>query len=352
VGSIVEKEIDATPERYVALRVTPVSGEPSLGQPIYRYISNKAAAFARTPASGAVLGKLREELERLMGPRFDAVAFAPMETYSQRLSTFSISRIEFTSEPGIRIPALLYQPSPSSGSCVIYASGDVTAVGGVFDGDDDASGGQEPDNPLSPFARKMVERGVTVLAVDVRGIGLTSPAASRRDYRGKYEHLHNSDVALANMAWSLGESLIAMRVKDLLRAIEFGSQFGKVHLAGVDMGAIWAIFAGALDSRVASVSVQGVLASFRMLAERARFLHSPSQFVPGLLKWMDLPQIAGLIAPRPLAILNVLNQEKELLELGTARKAFEWTSEVYRSLGAERSLTIAASRELSDFVKL
>jgi hypothetical protein len=67
---------------------------------------------------------------------------------------------------------------------------------------------------------------------------------------------------------------------------------------------------------------------------------------------MDLPQIAGLIAPRPLAILNVLNQEKELLELGTARKAFEWTSEVYRSLGAERSLTIAASRELSDFVKL
>jgi pimeloyl-ACP methyl ester carboxylesterase len=63
--------------------------------------------------------------------------------------------------------------------------------------------------------------------------------------------------AIANMAWSLGESLFAMRVKDLLRAVEFGSQFGNVHLVGLDMGALWAIVAAALDPGIASVSTQG-----------------------------------------------------------------------------------------------
>lgn len=346
-----EAETEITAERYTSLRVTPAYGEPTLGQPIYKYISNVVSQFeAGTPPSLATTTRLRTELQRLIGSRYTPGSFAAAETYSQLLGTFRISRVEFASEPGIRIPAILYRPLKPSSSCVVYANGDVTAVGGDSDNNDD-SPEPEVEDPLYALARRMVNKGVTVLAVDVRGIGLTRPTAPRRDYRGKYEHLHNSDVAIANMAWSLGESLFAMRVKDLLRAVEFGSQFGNVHLMGLDMGALWAVVAAALDPGIVSVSSQSGLASFRMLVEHGRFLHSPSQFIPGILRSMDLPQIAALVAPRRLSVLSPVDHMKMALNPDDARKTYEWTRVAYQLRGAERNFFIGGDRDLADVVE-
>jgi pimeloyl-ACP methyl ester carboxylesterase len=343
-------EAEITPERYSSLRVTPTSGQQALGQPIYGYVSNVVSQLGPgNPPSLADLTKLRTDLQKVIGPRYARASFGAVETYSQLLGTFRISRLEFTSESGIRIPAILYRPLQEASSCFVYAAGDVTSVGEDFDDDDDSP---EPDaeNPLYAFARKMVDRSVTVLAVDVRGIGLTRPAAPRRDYRGKYEHMHNSDVAIANMAWSLGESLFAMRVKDVLRAVEFASQYGRVHLVGLDMAALWALVAAALDPGIVSVSLQGGLASFRMLAEHGRFLHSPSQFIPGMLKSMDLPQIAALIAPRRLSILSSVDHMMVALNPDDARMTYEWTRVVYQLYGADLNFRIGEDKNLADAV--
>ena len=345
------EETEAVIERYTALRVTPSASRSDLGEPIYRYILEKSS---RSEAKVRTSAALRGQVEKLIGSRLANVPFDTTVTYSQQLSGFRISQIEFTSEPGIRIPALLYRPSRESRSCVVCADGDATSVGEDFDDDDDNPVSSQTDATKQPYetARKLVDRGVTVLVVDVRGLGMTRPNASRRDYRGKYEHLHNSDVALANMAWSLGESLFAMRVKDLLRAVEFGTQFGKVHLAGVYMGALWATFAAALDARIASVSIQNGLTSFRSLAEHGRFAHSPSQFVPGILKQMDIPTVAGLIAPRPLAILDPVDHDKQIIGLSETRRKFASTAAAYQALRAEKHFAIHTGQDLAEIVRL
>jgi pimeloyl-ACP methyl ester carboxylesterase len=233
----------------------------------------------------------------------------------------------------------------------VYTTGDVTNF--VSKPDDDLggpAGNNDPDDPSDGFAIAQLRKGYTVLSVDVRGLGRTSPAASRRDFRGPYEHLHNSDVALANMAWFLGDSLFAMLVRDLLRAAEYASQFGRVRLAATGMGAPWALFAGAVDPRIASVSIQGGLVSYRIMTEHGRYMQATGQFIPGVLKSFDLPEVASLIAPRPLAILDPTDHRKIPVDPSVAKLIYSPTERAYKKLNASNDFKLVFGEQLEDHV--
>ena len=141
-----------------------------------------------------------------------------------------------------------------------------------------------------------------------------------------------------------------MRVRDLLRAVDYASQFGRVQLAASDMGALWALFAGAMDTRIASVSIQRGLASYRMLTGHGRYMQATSQFLPGVLKYFDVPQVAGIIAPRPLAILDPADHMKMPVTPDIATQVYLPVQAAYQNVNASKQFKILFHAELEDQV--
>lgn len=336
---------EAIAEPYAALRVS----ESPVGRSIYSIIRSRAASLPpRREPTPAGLALLRKELGELIVWPANHGPLSEREVSTVRLDGYWLSHVEFLSDPSIYISAQVYRPNQSNGECALYVAGDVTQLVSVND-DDPSAQEAEPDinDAAYNFARGLVRGGTTVVVADVRGIGLTQPRASRRDYRGSYEHLHNSDVALANMAWSLGNSLFFMRVRDVLRAVEYGSRYGRVRLAGAGMGALWSLYAAAVEPRVESVVVQDGLLSYRTLTSHVRFMHSISQFIPGVLQRFDLPQVAGAIAPRPLTMLDPVDHMQNVADPDVANAAYEWTRLAYTNTRASELFRIAFGEKLA-----
>jgi len=315
-------ETDVIPELRSVLRT------PNPGKSIYTLIRERAASVP--PATVSVA-----ELKQLIRP-FSTPHQTPRILSSENVGSIRQDRLQLPSEPGIWLPAVLNHPAKPNGRIVVYAAGDVTAL--------DPTGGDDDGEPPPPdrTAPRLAAKGFTVLSVDVRGIGAAAPRIPRRGFRVPYHHLMNRDMAFDMMAWSLNDSLFAMRVRDVLRALDFAAGTGdEVWLAGRDMGAQWALFAAALEPRVKGVVTQNGLASWRMLLEHDRYQQASSQFHWGILTKCDLPQVAATIAPRPVVILSPADHNRRTMQLTQAEG-------IYRQNAKQGSLKISVSGDIVD----
>jgi cephalosporin-C deacetylase-like acetyl esterase len=363
-GAVVETEVAA--EKYESLLIAGLADmkadgvqdasreNPQLGKSVYSMIAERARNLPplRTP-SGSDLAQVKDDIGKVVGMPAARVPLDAREISSDRLEGYTLARVEFVSEPGIYVPAPFYRAAHPINECVVYVEGDVITLAADDDDDDGPPKTKASDRASAQeIAQILARKGYDVLLADVRGMGATRPRVSRRDLRGPWEHLHGSDAALANLAGSLGDSLLAMRVRDVLRAVEYAAQFGKVHVAGVDMGAVWALFAGALDPRIESVTIQRGLASYRSLMDHGRYSQAVSQFVPGILQRFDLPQVAGAIAPRRLTIIDPTGHMDAAEPIGAdiAEDVYSWTEVAYMTADAGDRFQVVFGEEWQEHV--
>ena len=78
----------------------------------------------------------------------------------------------------------------------------------------------------------------------------------------------------------------------------------RVGVTGVSTGGLLALSAAVMEPRIAAASVQGIFGSMRVSFIRDRHRHCKCGAIPGLLPNFDLPELALLVAPRPLHISN------------------------------------------------
>ena len=62
--------------------------------------------------------------------------------------------------------------------------------------------------------------------------------------------------------------------------------------------------------------------------------------LPGVLKLADIPQLAALVAPRPLLVREPSWASGDLLSATEAARQFAWTRQVYRVCRAESALQL------------
>jgi len=121
-----------------------------------------------------------------------------------------------------------------------------------------------------------------------------------------------------------------------------------VHLIGRGIGALWSLYAAALDTRVKALVAHGGLLSYRALASVDRYLTESSVFIRDVLTHFDLPQVAAAVADRPLTIIAPRGPMNQEVEASQARDAYQWTSEVYANLGVSGHFQVSPrSEELS-----
>jgi cephalosporin-C deacetylase-like acetyl esterase len=136
----------------------------------------------------------------------------------------------------------------------------------------------------------LARSGVTVCAPDVRGVGDLVAEVGRGAPRYTVSHASEQNYAWASLI--LGQSLLGQRVIDLLAVVRALAP-ARISLAAQGKMTIAALFAAALDPRIDTLYLAGGLASYKHLLLVEEYSHPFSNFVPSILKYTDLPEMAG-----------------------------------------------------------
>jgi dienelactone hydrolase/pimeloyl-ACP methyl ester carboxylesterase len=197
---------------------------------------------------------------------------------------YSIRKLVFETEPGILLPALWFEPTKVSNERELLVRV-----------------GFEPTGTLlsrRQWAEQSVKQGRRVLIVDLRGMGETSPQA-----RGPF----GPDSKEAFLGLHLGRPLLGQRVNDLLSVIAaLGAEAGDgVALIAGGTACLIGLHAAALEPRITSLELLSMTISWSDVARSRVTRDQLASVVPGALEFYDTPDIAALVAPRPLNILGM-----------------------------------------------
>lgn len=278
---------------------------------------------ASQPASPAEIARLIDyrRIEQPLGIR---------AIVTTRRRHYQIEKLEFLSEPGIYIPAWVFLPDQRQpGPAILYVD----------------QAGKEAEGLEFGLLEELARSGRVVVAVDVRGAGATKPPY-QDGWPGEFGHLFSVETAMTYMAWFMDRSLFGMRVQDVVRSVDYMLSRADVEKSGVQAigrgeGALWVLFAAALDPRIQSIVAERGLVSYDSLTKVDRYRHSAGIFIRDVLKHFDLPQVAASVAPRRLTLLSPLDPMKNPVALPEAEQVYHTARRAYQVAGAADRLRIA-----------
>jgi len=277
--------------------------------------------------------RLRAKLVELLGG-FPSER-APLKFATLEVRDFPKYRREkflFTSRKGVSVLGYLLTPA---GARPPYAT--VICVPGHGRGVDDIVGidseGRDRTNKAGyqhDFAIQTVEHGMAAVAIEPLGFGC------RRDPAAKKKGLGTSSCQpAAGAALLFGETMIAWRVWDVMRTIDWietrkDLDARRVGCMGISGGGTCTVFATALEPRIRAALVSGYLNTFR--DSILSLAHCMDNYVPGILHWAEMYDVAGLIAPRPLFVES--GERDDIFPIEASRASFARVKQVYEVFGA------------------
>ncbi len=200
---------------------------------------------------------------------------------------YTIQKLALETEPGITVPVLLLVPARGEPRkpAVIHLNSQGKAADAAPNGDLEA----------------LALAGRVVLAPDARGWGETRTPGGRSGYGAAWQ--------TAMRAILVGKNLPAMQVYDVLRAFDYLASRPNVDPARISVlgkhgGGPVALIAAALEPRFARIAVESAVPSYMEIVRAPLHENSTGLIVPGILRDMDLPDLAQQIAPRPLWVVD------------------------------------------------
>jgi dienelactone hydrolase len=283
--------------------------------------------------------QLRAKVAELVGG-FPSAA-APLQPQTLEVREFPAYRREklvFYSRPGLAVLGYLLTPRASSTEVPGAPYPVVICIPGHGRGVDDIVGidAQGHDRTTRQgyqydFALQVVEHGMAALALEPMAFGC------RRDPLTRHKGAESTACQpSAGAALLLGQTMIGWRVYDVMRAIDWiGTRreldAGRIGCMGISGGGTCTTFAAALDTRIRVAMISGYLNTFR--DSIMSLSHCIDNYVPGILNWAEMYDVAGLIAPRPLFVESGLKDE--IFPITASRASFARVRKVYQVFGTE-----------------
>lgn len=180
------------------------------------------------------------------------------------------------------------------------------------------------------FAVQSVERGHVTLALEMLGFGRRRDPAARDRGKGT-----SSCQPAAGAALLLGETMAGWRTWDALRALDLLAGRPEVDparlaLIGISGGGTVGLYTAALDDRVKVAVLSGSFCTFR--DSIFSVAHCIDNYVPGVLSWFEMADIAGLIAPRALFVES--GDDDPIFPKPGVETALEAAARIYSARGA------------------
>jgi dienelactone hydrolase len=242
----------------------------------------------------------------------------------------------FESRQGVGV--LGYLITPVNRSAPLPA---VICIPGHGRGVDDIVGIDEHGNDRSnksgyqkDFALQAAEHGLAAVAIEPMAFGC------RRDPLTRSKGLGSSACQpTAGSALLLGETMIAWRVFDVMRTIDWIETRAelnakKVGCMGISGGGTCTLFSTALEPRIRAAMVSGYLNTFR--ASVMSVAHCMDNYVPGILQWAEMYDVAGLIAPRPL--FSEGGDRDPIFPVEATRQSFMRVRDIYQVFGSPNAV--------------
>jgi dienelactone hydrolase len=180
------------------------------------------------------------------------------------------------------------------------------------------------------FAIQIVEAGLAAVAIEPLAFGCRrDPINARRGLSA------NACQPSAGGALLVGQTMIGWRVWDVMRTLDYIATRKEldataVGCMGISGGGTITLFSAALDARIRVALVSGYLNTFR--DSIGSLSHCIDNYVPGILQWAEMYDIAGLIAPRPLFVES--GEKDNIFPIAASIESFNHVREIYRVFGA------------------
>lgn len=143
----------------------------------------------------------------------------------------------------------------------------------------------------------------------------------------------------------LGRSLLGERCTDVSSVIDWllaeqkalNIDPRRIHIMGHSAGGSTALFSAAIDERIGATMASGCIGFVRDTIARRRD-DQGQNVIPGLLQWLELSDVVGLIAPRPL--LGLAGKTDPIWPASGAEAVMAHATTIYRQLNADAGLRL------------
>jgi dienelactone hydrolase len=179
-----------------------------------------------------------------------------------------------------------------------------------------------------------------LIRAGLRGLGRYAPGKTKGGKAGYF----GVDVKEAFLAMHVDRPLTGARVLDLQNALKLKKD-AKHHLdADGPASALAALHAAALDPSIASVTLENCLLSWSNVVQTPVSYNQLTNVVPGVLKHYDLPELAAMIAPRPLVIRNAVDAQGTPVSQKVLEETYRVTRERYEALKAGKNFVLEGAK--------
>ncbi|MDQ6418835.1 alpha/beta hydrolase family protein [Paenibacillus sp. LHD-117] len=277
--------------------------------------------------------RLREALREAIGSFEPNPGFEPRLLERVVCDGYVRERIELSATPGLTFGAYVLLPEhtngPLPGVLALHGHGygSREIVGLLADGSPDVGA----PGIHGHFAVQLAKRGMAVIAPDVIGFGERRLLADLADN----PDTPNSCFRLSTELLMLGKTLTGLRVAESLCAFAYLASRPEVDEArigtmGFSGGGLLAYATSVLEPAVRATVLTGFANTFKdsILAVR----HCIDNYTPGILLHAELPELIGLIAPRPLFLES--GDRDPIFPVEGFRRAVATIKEIYAEEGA------------------
>ena len=274
----------------------------------------------------------RKMTELLGGFPSTRVAMNPRVLEKMRFDGYSREKIVFQSRQNLSVFGYLLLPEGNSTRVPA-----IVCLPGHGRGCDDIVGisenGQRRETRggyARDFALQVVENGYAAFAIEQLAFGCRRDDAARKRGTGA-----SSCQPAAGAALLVGQTMIGWRVWDVMRAIDYlftrsEVDHSRVATMGISGGGTVSLFSGALDERIKISVVSGYFNTFR--DSILSLSHCIDNYVPGILNYIEMYDIAGMIAPRGLFVESGVRDP--IFPIRGSRAAIKKAEHIYSAFGA------------------
>ncbi|MBP1964321.1 alpha/beta hydrolase family protein [Paenibacillus aceris] len=281
-------------------------------------------------------GRLKRRFVELLGgfPTKNSELF-PVLLESEVCDTYIRQRIQIQTYPNLYMPVYVLIPKKRKErmgaviACHGHGYGSKDIVGLTKDGEEKTGETGYQKN----FAVELVRRGYVVVAPELLGFGDRKIVDESRE--------SDSCKRLSTFLLAMGQTMAGYRVYETLRCVDYlltrdDVDADRIGCMGISGGGLVCSFAAAVDDRISAAVVSGYANTFQ--ASILSIHHCIDNYIPGLSLIAEMPDLLGLIAPRPLLI--EAGKRDPIFPRHAALEAFEKIQSVYQLLEASENLEL------------
>jgi dienelactone hydrolase len=254
---------------------------------------------------------------------------------SEDCGSYVRQRIQIETYPRLHMPVYLLIPKEHNRrkgaviACHGHGYGSKDIVGLNADGSNKAGDPGYQKN----FAVELVERGFLTVAPELFGFGDRKLSEDTKEM--------NSCKRLSTFLLAVGQSMAGYRVFETLRCVDYlltreDVDTDRIGCMGISGGGLVCSFAAAIDDRISAAVVSGFANTFE--SSILAMHHCVDNYVPGLSRVAEMPDLLALIAPKPLLIEG--GTRDRIFPVDATRAAYEKLQRVYHLLGVEERLVL------------